>query len=178
MHHLKAQHNPSELLALSRHAEGRISHRFLAIRDILLERSRHWICEQYGITRETLRQWVSWYNQWGVDGLSDALRSGRPAKLSAAQQSALCQRISIPPNLKTDGIGRWRAVDIQRLLAQEYGVHYRSVSGISSLLHRLHMAWISGRPHNPRQEEGAVESFKKTPRRTGKPSPKIPRKVH
>ena len=45
----------------------------------------------------------------------------------------------MPPSIEKDGIGCWRAGDIQRLLASEYNVHYRSMSGVSALL--LALEW-------------------------------------
>jgi hypothetical protein len=54
---------PEALMAASRRrGRGRVAHRLLAIRDVMLERSRRWVCAQYGISRENLRHWVAWYN--------------------------------------------------------------------------------------------------------------------
>jgi len=132
------QHDtPEALTAASRRSRsGRVAHRLLAIRDVLLGRSRTWVCEQYGVSRENLRHWVAWYNEAGMAGLADAPHPGRPPKLSAEQLEMLKERVSAPPDLGRDGVGRWRAADVQRLLAQEYGVHYSSIAGVCALLLR------------------------------------------
>ena len=39
----------------------RHSHRILAIRDILLGCLRKDVCVRYGVSRENLRHWVTWY---------------------------------------------------------------------------------------------------------------------
>jgi len=174
-------HDTAEaLLAASRGSKSvRTAHRLLAIRDIMLGRARKWVCAQYGISRENLRHWLRWYNEEGSVGLADAARSGRPPKLNAEQLASLKARISVPPEVHQDGVGRWRAADVQRLIKHDYGVEYRSIAGVCNILHRLEQAWISGRPKHPAQATEAVASFKKTfppnsrqspPRTQAKPS--------
>jgi transposase len=173
---LIAHDTPEALLAASRRSKSvRTTHRLLAIRDIMLGRSRKWVCAQYGINRENLRHWVRWYNEEGSAGLADAARCGRPPKLNAEQLATLKACISVP----REGVGRWRAADVQRLIKRDYGVEYRSIAGVSQLLHRLEQSWISGRPKPPQQATDAVASFKKTfpanwrqspPRTQAKPS--------
>jgi transposase len=173
------QHDtPEALTAASRRSgNGRVAHRLLAIRDLLLGHSRTWVCKQYGISRENLRHWVRWYNEEGRAGLEDAERPGRPPKLNAEQLAALKARISVPPEVARDRVGRWRAADVQRLIKRDYGVEYRSIAGICQLLHRLEQAWISGRPKHPRQAIDAVAAFKKTSRPNSRQSlPRIPEK--
>jgi transposase len=132
----------------------------------MLGRARKWVCAQYGINRENLRHWVRWYNEEDRGGLVDADRSGRPPKLNAAQLAALKARISIPPEVQQDGVGRWRAADVQRLIKHDYGVEYRSIAGVCNLRHRLEQSWISGRPKPPQQATDALAAFKKTPEQT------------
>jgi transposase len=161
---LIAHDRPEALLVASRRsASVRTAQRLLAIRDIMLGRSRQWVCEQYGISRENLRHWVSWYNEEGIAGLKDGERAGRPPKLNQEQMASLQARISLPPDIGKDGIGRWRAADVQRLLQREYGVEYRSLTSVCNLLHRLRHAWLSGRPQHPEQPRHALRTFKKTP---------------
>jgi transposase len=158
---------PNTLAQASRRSKsGRVAQRLLAIRDIMLGRSRGWVCAQYGVSRENLRHWVQWYNAHGIAGLEDAPRAGRPCKLTQTQRASLQARVSVPPEIGKDGVGRWRAADVQRLLRREYGVEYRSITGVCNLLHRLGQAWISGRPQHPKQAADALASFKKTPRHT------------
>jgi transposase len=142
---------------------GGVAQRLVAIRDIMLGRSRAWVCAQYCVSRENLRHWVQWYNAHGMAGLEDAPRAGRPCKLTQTQRASLPARVSVPPDIGKAGVGRWRAADVQRLIRREYGVEYRSITGVCHLLHRLGQSWISGRPQHPHQAADAVASFKKTP---------------
>lgn len=166
-------HDTAEaLLAASRRCKSvRTAHRLLAIWDMMLGRARKWVCAQYGISRENLRHWIRWYNEAGIAGLADAARSGRPLKLNAEQLASLRARISVPPQVDKDGVGRWRATDVQRLIKRDYGVEYRSIAGVCNLLHRLEQGWISGRPKHPAQATDAVTSFKKNSRPNFKKSP-------
>ena len=114
MAHLVRQdiHDAAELLAFSKTSENvRQSHRILAIRDVLRGEPRGDVCERYGVTRENLRHWVSWYNEGGVDGLNDEARSGRPKALPLEKISTFKARIEAQPDIKKDGHTRWRAVE-------------------------------------------------------------------
>jgi transposase len=102
--------DPDTLTQASRRSKsGRVAQRLLAIRDIMLGRSRGWVCAQYGVSGENLRHWVEWYNAHGRAGLEDAPRAGRPCKLTETQRAALQARLSVPPEIGKDGVGRWRA---------------------------------------------------------------------
>jgi transposase len=158
---------PDTLAQASRRSKsGRVAQRLWAIRDIMLGRSRGWVCAQYCVSGENLRHWVAWYNAHGRAGLEDAPRGGRPCKLTKTQRAALQARLGGPPELGKDGVGRWRAADVQQLIRREYGVEYRSITGVCHLLHRLGQAWLSGRPQHPQQAADAVAAFKKTPGHT------------
>ena len=92
-------HSAGELLAFSKTSGNvRHSHRILAIRDRLRGELRRDICERYGVTRENLRHWVSWYNESGVDGLKDEARSGRPKALPAEKTLPFKARIEAQPD--------------------------------------------------------------------------------
>lgn len=155
-------HSAAELLAFSKTSGNvRHSHRILAIRDMLRGEQRVAVCERYGVTRENLRHWVSWYNESGVDGLKDEARSGRPKVLPAEKIATFKARIEAQPDVKKDGHTRWRAVDIQRILSEEYGVTYTSLQGVRKLCHTLGLSYITARPTHPKHDAEAIEAFKK-----------------
>lgn len=164
-------HSPAELLAFSRTSENvRHSHRILAIRDMMRGEKGVDICERYGVTRENLRHWVSWYNESGVDGLQDEARRGRPKALPADKISSFKARIVAQPDIKKDGHSRWRAVDIQRVLSEEYGVTYTSLYGVRKLCHALGLSYITARPTHPQHDAEAIEEFKKNSPRSSRES--------
>jgi len=158
----KAHHTFEELTALSKaEKDSKLARRILAIRDVLALEYRKTICERYGLTRETLRRWVSRYDADGLDGLRDKKGAGRPRKLSPEAEASLKERLSSPPDPEKDGVSRWRAVDIQRILKEEYGAHYKDPWNVCVLCRRLGLSWISGRPSHPKKPENAADDFKK-----------------
>ncbi len=119
-----------------------------------------------GMDRQTLRDWVHRFNQHGPDGLIDIKPTGRPPKLSDEQKQALKQLVEAGPDLETDGVVRWRCVDLKRVLGQRFGVDLSEVS-LGRVLKKLGFSHISARPRHPVQDPEAIVAFKKTfPRRS------------
>jgi hypothetical protein len=74
---------PDTLAQASRRSKsGRVAQRLLAIRDIMLGRSRGWVCAQYCVSGENLRHWVQWYNAHGMAGLEDAPPCGAAVQVN------------------------------------------------------------------------------------------------
>jgi len=48
-------HDTAEALMAASRRRGRVAHRLLAVREVMLGRPRKWVCEQYGVSRENLR---------------------------------------------------------------------------------------------------------------------------
>jgi transposase len=59
------------------------------------------------------------------------------------------------------GVVRWRRVDLQRLIAERYGVSYHERT-VGKLLRQLGFSHISPRPQHPAQDERIMAEFKKT----------------
>lgn len=155
-------YSESDLLDLAKFCkDARQSHRIFAIRDILLGEKRSTVCERYGIRRENLRHWVVRYNACGVEGLRDEVRSGRPKLLAKDKLTSFKKRVEMQPDIKRDGYVRWRAVDIQKVLREEYGVIYTSLYGVRRLCKSLGLSYITARPTHPKHDAKAIEDFKK-----------------
>ena len=77
---------------------------------------------------------------------------------SAGELSAI---VETGPDPKTDGVVRWRRVDLQRLIAERFGVGYHQ-RYVGKLLKKLGFSHISARPLHPAQDPRIVEAFKKT----------------
>lgn len=166
---VKLSHSAGELLGMSREVKDvRQSHRILAIRDIILGSQRKEVCERYGVSRERLRHWVSWYNEEGISGLKDEDRPGRPGHLSEEKLESFKERIGQQPDHEKDGLVRWRAVDIKEILEKEYGVKYTSLSGVRKLCHSLGLSFVTTRPKHPKGDAEAIAAFKKSSRKPSK----------
>ena len=56
---------------------------------------------------------------------------------------------------------RWRRIDLQRVIAERFGVEYHERT-ISKLLKHLGFSHISARPRHPKQDGEVIAAFKKT----------------
>ena len=67
------------------------------------------------------------------------------------------------PDRETDGVVRWRRVDLKRVIAELFGVDFHA-RHVGKLLKQLGFSHMSARPRHPAQDERIVEAFKKTSR--------------
>jgi transposase len=113
--------------------------------------------------RQTLRDWVHRFNERGPEGLKDTWSKGHPPRLSPDQQAELAQLVEVGPDRTVHGVVRWRRVDLQRLIAERFGVAYHERT-VGKILHQIGFRHISARPRHPAQDERIVAEFKKTSR--------------
>ena len=99
------------------------------------------------------------HNELGLEGLFDRPRRNGPRpRLSAEQQARVADWVEQGPDLERDGVVRWRCVDLQVRIAQEFSVqlHERTVG---RLLRRLSFRRLSARPQHPQSEPEAQAVF-------------------
>jgi len=104
------------------------------------------IAQRVGRSRRFVQRWCYAYRDHGLDGLQIKPRSGRPAKLTSAQQQAFKQRLLDGPK-DQDGVCALRGIDAQRILEAEFGVAY-SLNGVYDLMHRLGLSCLKPRPRH------------------------------
>jgi transposase len=138
------------------------SRRLLSLAAILDGMSRTDAARIGGMDRQTLRDWVHRFNERGPDGLRDTWSKGHPPRLSAAQQTELAQLVETGPDRAVHGVVRWRRIDLQRLIAERFGVAYHERT-VGKILHRLGFSHISARPRHPAQDGQTVAAFKNFP---------------
>jgi transposase len=139
--------------------------RLLSIAAVYDGMSRSDAAKLGGMDRQTLRDWVHRFNAQGPDGLVNRKAPGAPRKLTPEQLTALVEVVETGPDPATDGIVRWRRIDLQAVIQRRFSVSYHERS-VSRLLHQLGFSHISPRPRHPKQDAEAIEAFKKTfPRR-------------
>jgi transposase len=144
----------------ARTQDAKAARRMLAIALLLEGCSREAAAEACAMDRQTLCDWVHRYNALGLAGLFDRpRRNGPQPRLSAEQQAQVAAWVEQGPTLERDGVVRWRCVDLQLRIAQEFAVqlHERTVG---KLLRRLSFRRVSVRPQHPqsRPEDQAVFS--------------------
>jgi transposase len=144
----------------ARTRDAKAARRMLAIALVLEGCSREAAAEACAMDRQTLRDWVHRYNELGVAGLFDHPRSNGPrARLSPEQRAKVGAWVEQGPDLERDGVVRWRCVDLQQRIAQEFAVslHERTVG---KLLRKLSFRRLSVRPQHPQNKPEAQALFK------------------
>ena len=139
------------------------SRRLLSLAAALDGMSRTQAAHIGGMDRQTLRDWVHRFNQRGPEGLKDNWSKGNPSRLSPDQQAELAHLVETGPDRAVHGVVRWRQIDLQRLIAERFGVTYHERT-VGKILHQLGFSHLSPRPRHPAQDERIVAEFKKTSR--------------
>ena len=87
---------------------------------------------------------------------------GNPRRLTPEQEAELDRIVEAGPAAVGLGhLARWRCADLKALIAERWGVAYHERT-IGKLLDRLDFSHITTRPRHYRQDEAALEAFKKT----------------
>lgn len=144
----------------ARMRDAKAARRVLAIALVLEGCSREAAAETCAMDRQTLRDWVHRYNELGVAGLHDRpRRNGPQARLSPDQQMKVSEWVEQGPDLERDGVVRWRCVDLQQRIAEEFAVslHERTVG---KLLRKLSFRRLSVRPQHPQSQPEEHALFK------------------
>jgi len=141
--------------------DANAARRMLAIALVLEGSDRKTAAETCGMDRQTLRDWVHRYNAEGLEGLSNRRSAGPTPRLGSDQMAELARIVREGPDPAVDGVIRWRRVDLQRKIKERFGVtmHERTVG---KQLAALGFRRLSVRPHHPRSDPEAQETFKKT----------------
>ena len=135
--------------------------RLLALAAVCVGMSRADAAKIGGMDRQTLRDWVHRFNSEGPAGLENRSAPGRTCWLSREQMRALAEIVETGPDPETDGVVRWRRIDLKRLIEERFGVVYAERS-ISRLLAELGFVHISARPQHPGQSPKIIEAYKQT----------------
>src|SRR4028119_834390 len=122
---IRTDYSASELRRLAAATKNaNQSRRLLSLAAVLDGMSRAEAARIGGMDRQTLRDWVHRFNERGPEGLKDTWSKGNPPRLSTEQQGELVRLVEIGPDRAVHGVVRWRRVDLQRLLAERFGVIY------------------------------------------------------
>ena len=146
--------------AAARTQDARAARRMLAIALVLEGWSREAAAEACAMDRQTLRDWVHRYNAEGLEGLFNQPRRNGPApRLSAEQQAKIASWVEQGPDFEQHGVVRWRCVDLQKRIREEFSVELHE-STVGKLLHKLSFRHMSVRPQHPQSkpDEQAVFS--------------------
>ena len=158
----RTDHTADALRALAaKSVDGAQVRRLLALALVLEGCPRRAAAEQTGMDRQTLRDWVHRYNNHGVPGLQSIRIGGRVPALNQAQMAELKELTVKGPDPATDGVVRWRCLDLRAEVARRFSVTV-SERTIGKWLRRLELTRLQPRPFHPKSDAAAQETFKKT----------------
>lgn len=120
------------------------------------------VAEASGISERAVRDWITRYNEGGIEGLRDKPRSGAPGKLKDSVQFK--ERVLAGPNHRRDNTVVWTGETLRRVLCEEFNADY-SLPGVYVVLHRLGLSWLTPRPYHPEMNSEVQDTFKKTSKR-------------
>ena len=110
-----------------------------------------------GPSRRICQRWVRRYNEFGLSGLEDRRGQEPRGPLSAEQEQRVRERIAGGPTA-ADEVCSLRGLDIQRILANEFGL-LRSLAGVYHLLHRLGYSCLRPRPRHRQADPEQQAAF-------------------
>ncbi len=110
-----------------------------------------------GLSRRICQQWVYRYNESGLAGLDNERGRKSQLPLTPEQVQGVRQRLEAGPTEK-DAVCSLRGKDIQRILAEEFGL-LRSLASVYHLLHRLDYSYLRPRPRHRKADPEKVAAF-------------------
>jgi transposase len=116
------------------------------------------IAQALGCSLRAVKDWVARYNRGDIAALHERPRSGRPPRLDPQEYPRLKQRLDAPPQPE-DGACTLRGLDIQRILAQEFGAAM-GLQAVYNLLHRIGYSSLMPRPQHEDSCPEVQEFFK------------------
>jgi transposase len=143
-------------------ADARVARRILAIANALDGMNREAAARSAGMDRQTLRDWVLCYNAYGLGGLADRPREGRPPKLEADEKAELRQIVLDGCDPETRGLSAFTRDDLVRLCEQRFGKRLHATSK-GRILRDLGLSRQKTRPSHPHKDLAAQAAIKKSP---------------
>jgi transposase len=107
-----------------------------------------------------VRKWVVAFDVHGPAGLLDGKAPGHRPLLNPEQCEALRRIVEAGPNPATDGVVRWRLVDLAQWVYAEFRISI-SKQTLSRMLRAMGYRKLSARPRHHAQDPAAPAAFKK-----------------
>lgn len=126
--------------------------------------------------RSKVSEWLARYQAHGVEGLLEGYRSGRPARLTAAQHGRLGDILDSGPVAYGLDTGVWTSPMIAWVVEEEFGIVYHP-GHVRKLLHDLGFSVQRPRRLLARADRQAQDRWHRYPypRLKKKPAPRIGR---
>ena len=163
--HVVERHTVEQLRSMARsESDPKMVIRLHAIALARGGRTAPQVAREVGYSRRGVQFWVKWYNDGGVETLRNEGGRGRRPTLDELEQQRLKDRLDAGPLAEVDGgVCTLRGLDVQRILAEEFG-KVRCLSAVYNLLHAINYNDLVPRPQHKDADPARQDAFKKTPR--------------
>lgn len=140
--------------------DGRQVRRLLALASIYDGGTRGEAARLGGVGLQIVRDWVVRFNARGPDALIDGKAPGAPALLGVVQRQALMRMVEAGPIAASDGVVRWRLIDLAQWIWDEFAISI-STQTLSRELRGSGYRKLTARPRHHAQDAEAIPAFKK-----------------
>ena len=120
------------------------------------------ICEIVGISLSSLEDWVTLYNQKGLQGLRNTPHENNNAKLKKGQKEAIKEYISshTPKEANVGNEAFWSILTLKTYVKRKYAVMYTSDESYRLLLHFCGMSYQRVEFEEKRKDAKKGDAFK------------------
>ena len=133
----------------------RSQNRLRAIKALMLGIEWRDVCKLFAVSDRTLSRWVSAWNSFGIDGLIEKHRSGRPKKIPAELAPKI---IDVLDNPNSANQAHWTGVKLHGYLRKELDLSV-SYSTVMRFLHDQNFKLKVPQPWSDRQDEALRAAF-------------------
>lgn len=151
--------SPDFLKLSKKERDPRMRVRLIAMGHLKAGKTMRETAKMIGIERHSIGKWYRRFKNFGLCGLEDLPKSGRPPKIAQEHEKYFAQKIADLQSSKNGG--RITGFDIQKMAAEDFGAIYADDS-IYTVMKRLNVSWITARSKHPKANEAAQSDFKKT----------------
>ncbi len=159
---LRSDYSGNDLRRLARKSDEADQTRRLLVLALILDGGSRGDAARAGcVGLQVIRDWVLRFNAGGPEALKTRKAPGKTPILCDEQRAALGAAVEAGPQPDTDGVVRWRLVDLAQWAQEELGVSV-SRQTLGRELRAMGFAKLSARPQHYAQDAEAIEAFKKT----------------
>lgn len=141
--------------------ESRYDHRLHGLLLVAGGQSCQQVAETFGENPRTVQRWVKRFEEYGLDGLREGERPGRPAALDAKQGAALGRDMRRAPEKFGHAAHLWDGKLLSEHLRQRYGVTL-GVRQCQRIFCQMGFRLRKPRPQVTQSDPERVAAFKKT----------------
>lgn len=143
--------------------EARLQHRLHCILLICDGKTPAEVVTLFGDSMRTIQYWIKRYNEAGIEGLRDPIRTGRISRLSSADNEILAQDLRSSPRELGYTQNLWDGKLLSYHLKQKFDVELK-VRQCQNIFHQLGFRRRKPRPVIAKADPEAQEAYKKTQR--------------